>query len=64
MGMYVFRYKSVSQAERAIELLKKHGYRGYIKRTSPSEGISCGFSVYVDTPDERTAADILKKNMQ
>ena len=58
----IIRYKSVSMAERALELLKNNGYRGYIRRTSPMGGGSCGFAVYVEDGKNGSARELLNKN--
>lgn len=59
----VLLFKSVSQAERALEILKNYGYSGYIKRSAPgAAGKSCGFSVNVESSDLATLKEILRKN--
>ena len=49
-------------AEKALEVLNKNGYRGYIRRTSPAGGGSCGFAVYVEVGNDGFARELLSKN--
>ena len=46
-------------AEKALEVLNKNGYRGYIRRTSPAGGGSCGFAVYVEAVSDSTVKELL-----
>ncbi|MBE6021486.1 MAG: DUF3343 domain-containing protein [Clostridiales bacterium] len=58
----IIRYKSISMAEKALEVLKNNGYRGYIRRTSPVGGGSCGFAVYVEAVSDSTVKELLNRN--
>lgn len=62
IGAVIIRYKSISMAERALEELKNNGYNGYIKRTSPMGGGSCGFAVYVEGANDKAVMDLVKRN--
>ena len=58
----IVRYKSISMAEKALEVLKNNGYRGYIRRTAPMAGGSCGFAVYVENSNGGSVKELLSKN--
>ena len=62
ISVQVIKFKSISLAERALNILKKHGYNGNIKRIPPAKGSSCGFAVYVEAPSEEVVKNILKIN--
>lgn len=61
MGKPLLAVSSVTYAMKSKELLSRHGIRAYVERIPHTDGMGCGYGVYVPQRADE-AENILREN--
>lgn len=54
--------RSVTYAQKAQEVLKKYGIRGFVRKRTDSSSSGCGWCIEVPSLQSETARNLLKNN--